>query len=418
MFRLASALVTAMVVLALSLPVHAAAAISVYLGETQLTFDVAPFVENGRTLVPLRGLAESLGFAVQYDPAEQKITLNKDQTTILLWLDSTRVVVNGQETSIDVPAKAISGRTFVPVRFVAENLGARVSWDEARRAVVVTPAGPGAAQAQPQQPAEQQAGTSQQAQSQPEAQALLARTRAVSKQLPDQKSTSKMDIGITMSGSGLEMSFNVPMEMTVHSYQGEGLLTMTLGSPIDNSVMTTKMALKDGKQYEWDSETGVWTITGTYTPGDVAEFNRLGTGGFAQLFNFADDSVLAGATVAVGGTEVMDGVTTTRLDVTVSPAAFAGLGATIAEAMEFSAAEAGSIRVQRVNLSFWVDPATGFTHKSTVEMVMEVAEVEVDVPVPMSATLTLKGGVRATPVSEPIDWPDLSGASPAPQSGN
>ncbi len=87
-------------------------------GET-LTFDVPPAVIEGRTLVPLRAIFESLGISMAWDPATETITGRSEDREIVLQIDSDQAKVNGAPVTIDVPATLIEGRTMVPARFIA-----------------------------------------------------------------------------------------------------------------------------------------------------------------------------------------------------------------------------------------------------------------------------------------------------------
>jgi|GEM_PF-6422581 len=94
-----------------------------------LVFDANPIIENGRTLVPARGICEKLGGIVSFDPATQTVTIVKDTTTIKLQLGDNKAFVNGLLYRLDAPAKAVNGRTYIPVRFVSEALKTDVGWD-------------------------------------------------------------------------------------------------------------------------------------------------------------------------------------------------------------------------------------------------------------------------------------------------
>lgn len=89
-----------------------------------------PFSENGRVQVPLRGVGEALGAKVEYDGAGEKVKYTKENKSIILTLGSKKAIVDGREVSMDTTAKAVKGRTYVPLRFVSENLGETVSWDQ------------------------------------------------------------------------------------------------------------------------------------------------------------------------------------------------------------------------------------------------------------------------------------------------
>jgi hypothetical protein len=105
------------------------AAPSVTLDESQLSFDVPPVIENGRTLVPLRAIFESLGATVQWDGNTQTVTATKTGTTIIITIGQTTAYKNGSLIALAVSPKIINNRTMVPLRFVSEALGAQVNWD-------------------------------------------------------------------------------------------------------------------------------------------------------------------------------------------------------------------------------------------------------------------------------------------------
>ena len=73
-------------------------------------------IQNGRTLVPLRKIFESLGATVNYDPYTKRIDAYRDSTDIQLTVGSKKALVNGRSVTIDVPANTINGRTLVPLR--------------------------------------------------------------------------------------------------------------------------------------------------------------------------------------------------------------------------------------------------------------------------------------------------------------
>lgn len=102
--------------------------ISVIVDGNQIVFDVPPTSENGRTLVPMRYIFEALGAEVNWIPEENKAVATKGDITVELVLGSDIMTRNGKEITLDVPAKAINGRTLVPARAVAEALDAKVNW--------------------------------------------------------------------------------------------------------------------------------------------------------------------------------------------------------------------------------------------------------------------------------------------------
>lgn len=110
-------------------------------GIDQVTLDVAPFIENDRTMVPFRFIGESLGAQIQWDPDEFSVTYILDDKTIKLYIGKNTALVNGEEISIDeninITPRIVNARTMVPIRFISEALGFDVSWDPERRAVSI-----------------------------------------------------------------------------------------------------------------------------------------------------------------------------------------------------------------------------------------------------------------------------------------
>ncbi|WP_084413265.1 copper amine oxidase N-terminal domain-containing protein [Desulfovirgula thermocuniculi] len=103
------------------------------------TMDVAPYVKNGRTYLPVRYVAMALGVApenIYY--ADGVVTLLKGGVAVQLTIGSNVLKVNGAEIKMDVPAEISNGRTMLPFRWVAQALGASVSWDEATQTVSMT----------------------------------------------------------------------------------------------------------------------------------------------------------------------------------------------------------------------------------------------------------------------------------------
>lgn len=90
-----------------------------------------PVMEDGRVQVPLRGIGDALGAEVKFDGAAKEVTYIKSDKSIVLTIGSKQAMVDGKAVTMDMEAKAVKGRTYVPLRFVSENLGESVSWDQA-----------------------------------------------------------------------------------------------------------------------------------------------------------------------------------------------------------------------------------------------------------------------------------------------
>lgn len=96
-----------------------------------------PFAENGVTLVPLRAACEAYGAYVDFNPDTQIAVVYKDGITVLVPLGDNHVYRNGVAITNDVVARAVDGRTYLPIRVVMEALGANVDWNSRTQTVVV-----------------------------------------------------------------------------------------------------------------------------------------------------------------------------------------------------------------------------------------------------------------------------------------
>jgi len=109
---------------------------------TTITLDAAPLLGTGnRTLVPLRAIAEAFGVTVTWDATAHTATITGGINNLTLTIGKTTAVVNGLDTPIDTNAKVvpliIAGRMLLPVRFVAESLGATIGYNQATRTITM-----------------------------------------------------------------------------------------------------------------------------------------------------------------------------------------------------------------------------------------------------------------------------------------
>lgn len=109
--------------------------ISVNFDGDELVFDVAPEIINGRTMVPIGTIFNALEMTVKWDGELRKVTANKSGLEVILFIDSDQATVNGKTVVLDAAAYIRDGRTMVPLRFVAESTGAIVSWNGDTRTV-------------------------------------------------------------------------------------------------------------------------------------------------------------------------------------------------------------------------------------------------------------------------------------------
>jgi len=103
--------------------------IQVQVNGSPISFESAgPVERNNSVLVPLRGVFEALGASVDYDSSSHMVRAYRGGQNILLPIGSTQATVDGRTVRLNQPASIVGGSTMVPLRFVAESLGASVDW--------------------------------------------------------------------------------------------------------------------------------------------------------------------------------------------------------------------------------------------------------------------------------------------------
>lgn len=106
-----------------------------------VTGDVAPRLVNGRTMVPIRFVAQALNCLVDWRGSDNTVIITPNGTYQVnppVTDNSLKIYVDGKLVTPDVPPQIIDGRTLVPIRFIAQALNATVSWDDASRKVIIT----------------------------------------------------------------------------------------------------------------------------------------------------------------------------------------------------------------------------------------------------------------------------------------
>ncbi len=107
------------------------------------TMDAAPMILEGRTLLPITYVAQPLGAVVNWNAAEDRVTVALGSTTVSVFINNSGALVNGTSVQIDpanplvTPIIVPPGRTMLPLSFIASQLGCQVSWDPVAREVTV-----------------------------------------------------------------------------------------------------------------------------------------------------------------------------------------------------------------------------------------------------------------------------------------
>lgn len=113
--------------------------IKVFVNGNEVKFDVEPFIEGGRTLVPIGAIGKALGATVQWVAETKAIVLTKENKYIQMTVDVNVAIVDGMATPMDVVPQIVNGRTFVPLSFVATSLNTQVNWNQNTREVTIQP---------------------------------------------------------------------------------------------------------------------------------------------------------------------------------------------------------------------------------------------------------------------------------------
>lgn len=113
-----------------------------YVNDSEKSLDVPPFIKSGRTLVPFRFIGEALGAKISFtsDPKTKlvkTVSYELGSIRIILTINGKIADINGRKVELDVPPEIVKGRTFVPVRFVSENLGAAVEWNAKEEKIII-----------------------------------------------------------------------------------------------------------------------------------------------------------------------------------------------------------------------------------------------------------------------------------------
>ena len=114
--------------------------------------NTTPMLISSRTMVPIRAVIEGMGGTVGWDDAAQRITLDALGHKVTMWLNKRDLTVDGANKTMDVAPQSVNGRTMVPVRFAAENVGCAVDWIASTNEIVIVFSAEGNGGAEPAPP--------------------------------------------------------------------------------------------------------------------------------------------------------------------------------------------------------------------------------------------------------------------------
>ncbi|MCD7736168.1 MAG: S-layer homology domain-containing protein [Lachnospiraceae bacterium] len=145
------------------------ATVSMQIGNTEITVngESQPIDENGttpviienRTLLPIRAFVEGIGGSIEWDEETKTVTINYNNDSIQLIIDSDTAYLNGEAQSLDSEPVIINGRTMLPIRFIAESFGFDVQWDEETQTITISNAAEASEETETAETAETTEGT-------------------------------------------------------------------------------------------------------------------------------------------------------------------------------------------------------------------------------------------------------------------
>lgn len=106
-------------------------------GNIDINLGAAPQIVNNRTMLPARPVADFIGAKTDWSELDETVTIYTDNNNIKLKLGSSIAYVNNNSQALDSPPYLYNDRTFVPLRFLVENLDATITWDEENQTVTI-----------------------------------------------------------------------------------------------------------------------------------------------------------------------------------------------------------------------------------------------------------------------------------------
>lgn len=114
--------------------------IGISVNGNRLSPDSSPYLENSRTFVPIRFIAEALNVTIDWDGSNKTALITDGNNEIALPVGSTAAYVNGVSYNVDAPIKLYNDRIYIPIRFVSEFLNCTVEWNQSNYSVNITTA--------------------------------------------------------------------------------------------------------------------------------------------------------------------------------------------------------------------------------------------------------------------------------------
>lgn len=106
-------------------------------GDKATTLDVAPVIKEGRTMVPLAFVSQALGATVNWDNTKKEVSFKKGDNKVRMIVGEKQATINDKKTEVDVAVYVENGRTMVPLAFIANALSAKTQWYGDSKMIVI-----------------------------------------------------------------------------------------------------------------------------------------------------------------------------------------------------------------------------------------------------------------------------------------
>lgn len=110
---------------------------NIIIDNNDIKFDTPPVIKEGRILIPVRAITRGMKADLEWNQEEKMVTIIKDDVEIILYIDEAIALINGKEVELDIVPSLYNNSTYVPLRFIAENLGLKVDYDEDEDLVII-----------------------------------------------------------------------------------------------------------------------------------------------------------------------------------------------------------------------------------------------------------------------------------------
>ncbi|WP_317367021.1 stalk domain-containing protein [uncultured Tyzzerella sp.] len=121
----------------MSVPINAQTKIKLWINNNYIKTDVPPEIYNERTYVPVRVISQTLGYNVEWLEETREIKINNDSINLILKINSQDYIINNEVKKSDVSPIIVNGRTLVPVRLIAESFNETINWDQKNKTVAI-----------------------------------------------------------------------------------------------------------------------------------------------------------------------------------------------------------------------------------------------------------------------------------------